>query len=165
MIPIPRLYKRRWLEEYKAHRSMTPLVLDVMPWGEMRERETFAPILDPYYQMLQHSGLLYGFPVVYPFTDPKYRELADFRKAKYVLLDMLLFTALQEMEQHAITASSSERVSQAVAWMESYYEGMAAEDDKNKADSMGEIIFGLVSFRLNLFDFSKKEINNHLFWD
>lgn len=165
MIPIPQLYKRRWLEEYKAHRFVTPLVLDVMPWGEMAEREAFAPVLDPYYQMLQHSGLLYGLPVVYPFTDPKFRELPDFRRAKYVLLDMLLFTALQEMEQYAITASSSERVSQAVAWIESYYEGMAAVDDKNKADSLGEIIFGRVSFRRNWFDFSKKGINNHLFWD
>jgi hypothetical protein len=166
MIPVPRFYKRRWLEEYLLHRSATPLVLDVLSWGEMEKSEVFAPILDPYYQMLQHSGLLYGLPVVYPFTDKQFREVPDFKKAKYVLLDMLLFTAVEEISSHgSSTAEYATKVRLAITWVEQYYRGMAAVDDKNKSDSLGELIFGRVSFRRNWFDFSKKGINSHLFWD
>ncbi len=156
--------RRRWFDEYLQHRQAVPLVLDVLPWEEISPQAATISAGNAYYPMLQYSGLIYGFPVVYPFTDESYKQLPADRLARYILLDMLMFTALKELDVlEAMDLSAKTQL--AAAWIQSYYFGQGEVQDPNKSDSIEDLIFKRVSFRRSWLDFSKKGINSHLFWD
>lgn len=156
--------RRPWFDAYLKHRQDHPLILDVIDWKKIAP-EAGSPIsTDPFYQMLQLSGLIYGFPVFYPFEDEKYKKLPPAVRVRYLLLDMLMFTAIQEMDELPGPAYC-DKVQLAATWIKNYYLGQGAVQDPNKADNIEEVIFKRIVFRRSWLDFSGKGINSHLFWD
>lgn len=156
--------RRPWFDDYLKHREDHPLSLEVIDWKNIAP-EAGSPIsADPFYQMLQLSGLIYGFPVFYPFDDDKYKKLPPAVQVRYLLLDMLVFTAIQEMEGFS-GPFYRDKVQLAATWIKNYYLGQGNVQDPNKADNIEEVIFKRIVFRRSWLDFSGKGINSHLFWD
>ena len=120
---------QNWFEQYIAFRQQHPLVLKEMrPLSEildMGSSERFESLRHPLYLCLQHSGMLYGFPIHYPFEEsaPFTGQLPKGWLAKLILLDTIIY-AISLEEGQPEGEAFARMVAKVGACLRTYYHKM-----------------------------------------
>lgn len=159
-----------WYQEYLDFRKSHPLSLKATnpayEWMGAELTDRFESLKHPLYLCMQQSGILYGFPVYYPFQmeEIELHRFSEAEMAKLILLDTLLYAAL--IQNNMPTGLAYEQALARIGiQIQNYYSGLhwnGAEKDKVFTE---EIIFHRVRYKKSYFDFAKNGINTHLFWD
>jgi hypothetical protein len=117
----------------------------------------------PAYAILQCSGLIYGFPAQYPFRPAPEVKMKGKNKAKMILLDLILYSAL--VRKSGDETAYEEKVEETARLISSYYQGVHDIASQGEEPSIENILLDRVAYRKNYFDFRRSGINSHLFWD
>lgn len=161
---------KSWFEQYIAFRQQHPLVLkDMRPLSEILQLKSggrFESLRRPLYLCLQHSGMLYGFPIHYPFEEsaPFIGELSSGRRAKLILLDSIVYAISLEEGQPEGAAYAS-MVARVGACLRTYYRKVSEYGPGETMEYTEEVLFHRVRYKKNHLDFRHTGINSHLFWD
>ena len=159
-----------WFDQYIEYRKKHSLEPNsIRPIAEGIDEgilERFSSLKDPFYLLLQQSGLIYGFPIHYPFLDPEdwIQKLHPRIKAKLILLDVMYYGAYEE-NFRAKGFKSTEVAEQLGHLMRAYYESLQKHKRSDDLEVIEDLIIQRVKIRKNYFDFRKSGINTHLFWD
>ncbi len=158
-----------WFEQYLQYRQMHPLkvsnIRTITDDMHATLLQRFASLEHPAYAVLQQSGLIYGFPVHYPFENPGdwLEKMSDTARAKLILLDVMLYLGLSE-QPNASThdASIVEHYGQQIR---KYYTALHRYAKDTDEEWIEQLIFERVRFKKSYFDFRKTGISSQLFWD
>jgi hypothetical protein len=156
-----------WFDAYLAYRKAHPLrfrkVSEVAPQAGGYEG---AGAPSPFYAALQQSGLVYGFPVHYPFEseDGLLEQLTETERAKLVLLDVMMHARLLD---HPLPEGEpyAREIERNGALMRTYYAGLHRYAHEEETELLEQILFKRVRFKKNYFDFRKTGVSSLLFWD
>ena len=160
----------RWLKQYIAFRQRYPLVLkDKRPLSQIVERESgqqFTSLYHPLYLCLQHSGMLYGFPISYPFIEsaPFIKKLSARARAKLILLDTIVFAIYLE-EKKPQGEAYRQMVGRVGSCLRNYYRKLSEYGPGEEMEYTEEALFHRIHYKKNHLDFRHNGINSHLFWD
>ncbi len=154
-----------WLDAYLKHRQQHPIALDTPQWRSIGITDAqiaqFRSTRQPFYLTLLYSGLIYGFPVHYPFTPSDEIPESGLRKIKMTLLDIMIQSILPELEGDSV----AEAIGVAGQQIKRYYQLLDLAVGEGKSDSVEGILLERVAFKKSLLDFRKTGVNSHLFWD
>ena len=145
------------------------MLRDMRPLSEILElklADNFESLRHPLYLCLQHSGMLYGFPIHYPFEEsaPFIRRLSAEWLAKLILLDTIIF-AISLEEGQPEGQAYIEMVARACACLRHYYQKISEYGPGETMEYTEEVLFHRVRYKKNHLDFRHTGINSHLFWD
>ena len=161
---------KSWFEQYIAFRQQHPLVLrDMRPLSEILKVESaklFESLRHPLYLCLQHSGMLYGFPIHYPFEEsaPFIGRLSAGQRAKLILLDTIVF-AISLEEEWEEGRTYAQMVASVGSCLHTYYRKLSEYGPGETLEYTEEVLFQRVRYKKNHLDFRHTGINSHLFWD
>ncbi len=161
---------KSWFEQYLAFRQGHPLELkEERPLSEIVESqaaERFESLRHPLYLCLQHSGMLYGFPVYYPFRPaaPFIEGLAPVYLAKLILLDTIVYAIWLE-EGKPGGQAYARLVARVGSCLRAYYLRLHEYGPGQPVEYTEEALFHQVRYKKNHLDFRHTGINSHLFWD
>lgn len=157
-----------WFEAYIEYRKRHPLrflkLSELAPELSELEAQRFQHP-SPFYAALQQSGLVYGFPVHYPFqtTNGLFEKLSESERAKLTLLDVMMHARLlEQMPENEVYAQEIEENGRL---MRKYYACLHKYAPQEEAELLEQILFKRVRFKKNYFDFRKTGISSLLFWD
>ncbi len=159
-----------WFNDYLHFRKHHPLQFDHV--NKLAERlqeslaDRFTCLDNPLYAVLQQSGLIYGFPVHYPFQSANgtLDKLQHPDRAKLILLDIMVHAQL--LEKELPTGAAYElSVEQTGQFIRNYYSGIHQYAHIEAPELLEQILFQRVHFKKNYFDFRKTGISSQLFWD
>lgn len=143
-----------WFEQYCSFRKKFPPAA-VLPsqqiWTGQIQESTWSKA-DEQYHLLLISGLIYGFPFIYPLQPQPNTNLPAKIANQLLLLDLLWYSVL--------TYPLEEEPS---VLIRGFYQGMNKQD-RSEA-SLENLIRDHVNFSSHWLDWSKKGVNTHLFWD
>lgn len=160
-----------WFEAYLHYRKLHPLrflkLSELAPELSAYEAQRFQHT-SPFYAALQQSGLVYGFPVHYPFqtTDGLFATLSENERPKLILLDVMMHARL--LDQQVIEPKGEayvKEIEQSGVLMRRYYECLHKYAPHEETELLEQILFKRVRFKKSYFDFRKKGISSLLFWD
>ncbi len=161
---------KTWFDQYIEFRQQHPLLLkDTRPLSEIVQAGSaghFESLRHPLYLCLQHSGMLYGFPIHYPFEEsaPFIAKLSAGWRAKLILLDTIIFAiALEEGQPEG--EAYARLVARVGACLRTYYLKISEYGPGETMEYTEEVLFHRVRYRKNHLDFRHTGINSHLFWD
>ena len=161
---------KSWFEQYIAFRQRHPLVLrDMRPLSEIlkvESAELFESLRHPLYLCLQHSGMLYGFPIHYPFVEsaPFIGHLSAGQRAKLILLDTIIY-AISLEEKNMEAGAYAQMVVRVGSRLRTYYRKLSEYGPGETLGYTEEVLFHRVRYKKNHLDFRHTGINSHLFWD
>lgn len=162
---------KSWFDQYVNYRKKHPLKPANLTRrsfpifnAAIQQKEKFKSLRHPLYNMLQKSGLIYGFPIRYPFA-PLALKLPKKFQTKFILMDIILFSVLQREEEAGMQRSYSEQVDLAAWLIKNYYQGVHTYLNLDKKNTIEQILVNRVTFKKSMFDFRKSGTNSHLFWD
>lgn len=161
---------QNWFEQYIAFRQQCPLALrEMRPLSEMLDIESaarFESLRHPLYLCLQHSGMIYGFPVHYPFEEsaPFAGRLSAGWRAKLILLDTIIYAVCLE-EGQPTGEAYVQMVARAGACLRTYYRRLSEYGPGETMEYTEDVLFHRVRYKKNHLDFRHTGINSHLFWD
>lgn len=161
---------KNWFEQYIAFRQQHPLELKEMrPLSEildMGSAERFESLRHPLYLCLQHSGMLYGFPIHYPFEEsaPFIGQLPKGWLAKLILLDTIIY-AISIEEGQPEGEAFARMVAKVGACLHTYYHKLHEYGYGQAGDYTEDALFQQIKYITNHLDFRHTGINSHLFWD
>lgn len=162
---------KNWFEQYISFRKSNPLQPGNLTQrsfpifnAALQQKEKFKSLKHPLYNMLQKSGLIYGFPVKYPFQ-PLPQKSSKRIRTKFILMDMILYSVLQHKEGIDKDINYVEKVDFACKLVQQYYQGVYRYLELDDKNTIEQILVNRVVFKKSLFDFRKSGINSHLFWD
>ena len=124
----------------------------------------FESLEHPLYHLLQSSGVIYGFPLNYPFK-PEPGRMSLKNKTFLTLIDIVLYCVLEVVEEKLAISSYEQKVEKAGELLRTYYLGIYDHLPNASESSIDSILLNRVSFKKNFFDFRKSGINSHFFWD
>lgn len=159
----------QWFDEYLRYRRQHPLqfqntdvLVDSLNGGETERFQ--RP--HPFYIALQQSGLVYGFPVHYPFQveNGLLEELSDSERAKLILLDVMMHARLLDSELPVGDAYAAV-IDKNGSLMRRYYEALYEYGHGEETTLLEQILFKRVRFKKSYFDFRKTGVSSLLFWD
>ncbi|HMQ50023.1 MAG TPA: hypothetical protein PKA00_21465 [Saprospiraceae bacterium] len=159
-----------WYQEYLNYRKSHPLSLKAAnpayEWMGAELTDRFESLKHPLYLCMQQSGILYGFPVYYPFyfDEAVLRRFSEAEQAKLILLDTLLYAGLLQ-EEMPEGAAYEEALIRLGLRIQDYYRGLHWNGAEKEKVFTEEIIFHRVRYKKSYFDFAKNGVNTHLFWD
>ena len=157
--------KGAWLGAFFQERSGTPLAVALPEWQKFGLDDSqiaqFRSTREPFYNMLLSSGLIYGFPVDYPFLPDLPDSMTGIRRVKVILLDIMLKSVPQD-SRDAGWESHVTRVGESI---KGYYRLLHKVVGEEEAYSIEEILFERVAFKKSFWDFRSSGVNSHLFWD
>ncbi|MCP3931892.1 MAG: TerB family tellurite resistance protein [Bacteroidetes bacterium] len=160
-----------WFFQYANHRKKNPLQLETMDVNTFGLDDQNFDRIPTYhnvvYGLLQRSGLIFGFPVRYPFEASFTSSLYSQKEiAKLTLLDIIIFSALlQNKNLSNPSLNYAEKIDFIKRRLLTYYFGFLQKDKNDKTVTIENLLLNRVSFRKSFFDFRKSGINSHLFWD
>lgn len=159
-----------WFDEYLRYRQLHPLQFNSVNQiaeelnGKVFDR--FQSLDNPFYAVLQQSGLIYGFPVHYPFQSDNglAEKLRETERAKLILLDIMMHARLLNwhMPQGEAYAQAILQTGQRII---SYYRGIHQFGHEEPPEMLEKVLFQRVRFKKSYFDFRKTGISSQLFWD
>lgn len=161
---------KSWFEQFLSFRQQFPLELEEgQPLSEIIELkavERFESLRQPLYLCLQHSGMLYGFPINYPFkpSAPFINKLPERFRAKLILLDTMIYAVWLE-EGQPEGAAYARMVGNAGACLRTYYQKLHEYGYGQPVEYTEEALFQRVRYKKNHLDYRHTGINSHLFWD
>lgn len=148
-----------WFDTYIRYRQQHPLQLQGESPGDF-------PPPHPFYASLQRSGLVYGFPIDYPFEADKegLDKLSDSERAKLILLDVMMHACVVDnsLPEDETYEQVIDRNGQR---MRSYYEGLHVYGHEEETTLLEQILFKRVRFKKSIFDFRRTGVSSLLFWD
>ncbi len=163
-------YSPHWFDEYLDYRRSHPLQFNGVQQlvddlnGQVQGR--FQSMENPFYAVLQQSGLIYGFPVHYPFQAPNglLEKLEATERAKLILLDIMIHARLLD---HRLPTGEAyaKAIEQSGQMIQQYYQGIHQFEHSDAPEVLEKILFHRVRFRKSYFDFRKTGISSQLFWD
>lgn len=161
-----------WFEEYIDFRRDHPLqpnnIRPIMEGMDVAVLQRFKCLENPLYPMLQHSGLIYGFPVYYPFQPLGLAvgKMASVKKAKLILLDVMMYASLLQKPGFDQSAYQQE-ITRIARLIQSYYAGIQqfTKDEDEEPELIERLLFKRIRQKKNLLNFKKTGVNSHLFWD
>lgn len=155
-----------WFKQYIAYRKQHPIELDLFDpeaYGVgTDELQLYESVHHPLYLMLLHSGLVYGFPFIYPFRPAPAEKLKQRWITKLTLIDITVFSVLKRFRGEM---SYEQRLDRSVQLLQLYYRGLQQYSGGLPRTSIDHILSHHVSFRRNWIDWRRSGINCHLFWD
>ncbi|MFN7115254.1 MAG: hypothetical protein ACK4TA_00555 [Saprospiraceae bacterium] len=157
-----------WFDAYIEYRKLHPLrflkLSELAPELGTYEAQRFHHP-NPFYAALQQSGLVYGFPVHYPFqtTNGSFEKLSESERAKLTLLDVMMHARL--LEQIPEDEAYAQEIEENGKLMRTYYECLHKYAPQEETELLEQILFKRVRFKKNYFDFRKTGISSLLFWD
>ncbi len=161
---------KSWLESYLYLRQQYPLrPARPAPLPDALKKqagERFGSFHHPLFQCMQQSGIAFGFPLAYPFTDPQGLAGALPRTdlAKLILLDTLLYSVcLYEGEPGG--RAYVETVARFGRSLRAYYQRLHRSAHGQVQSFVEDILFRRVQYKKSYFDFRRSGVNSHLFWD
>ncbi|MCB0569545.1 MAG: hypothetical protein KDC66_07275 [Phaeodactylibacter sp.] len=159
-----------WFEQYLAFRRQHPLALkEERPLSAIIEPEAaarFESLRHPLYLCLQHSGMLYGFPIHYPFklSVPAIGKLPAPYLAKLILLDTIMYAIWLE-EGRPEGEAYTRLVASVGASLSTYYRQLHEHGLGQPVEYLEDALFYRARYKKNQLDFRHTGINSHLFWD
>lgn len=158
-----------WFDQYLEFRRQFALALDIPDprrFGfSAAQLEALSSLRHPLYTMLLHSGLIYGFPFVYPFKLPAGLKKEPEWQTELVMVDMLLYTTLEALGATNPELVYTEKLERAGALIKGYYKGILSVQSTQSKRSIEQVLTHRVRFHRNWLDWQKTGINPHLFWD
>jgi hypothetical protein len=159
-----------WFDQYLDYRRAHPLQFD--DGSDLAEdlndkvQQRFTCLHDPFYIALQRSGVIYGFPVHYPFQSPNgvLKKLSGRERAKLILLDLLMHARLLRADLPTGEAYQ-DAIDETANLIIAYYRGLHQFGHQEEPELLERILFQRVRFKRNSFDFRKTGISSLLFWD
>lgn len=162
---------KNWFEQYIEYRKknvLKPGNLSQRSFpifnAALQQKEKFQSLRHPLYNMLQKSGLIYGFPVRYPF-EPLPKKQSKKIQTKFILMDMILYSVLDKEDEANPKTSYAEKVDLASNLVRNYYCSIHRYLELDEKNTIEQILVNRVDFKKSLFDFRKSGTNSHLFWD
>ncbi len=156
-----------WFDEYIEYRKRHPLVLDIADPAAVglapEYLHRFKSLQHPLYFMLLHSGLIYGFPFVYPFQPAPASNMPRKWVTKLLLVDLILFSVLDHFKSSALDYEM--QVDRAATLIRIYFSGLRQQSGGMSVGTIGRLLSEHISFRQNWVDWRRSGINCHLFWD
>jgi len=160
-----------WFEVYIDYRKQHPLrflkLSELAPELSEYEAQRFQH-RSPFYAALQQSGLVYGFPVHYPFQADNglFKKLSEINRAKLILLDVMMHARLLDQEIDVLEGEAyAQEIRQNGILMRTYYECLHKYAPHEETELLEQILFKRVRFKKSYFDFRKTGISSLLFWD
>lgn len=159
-----------WFDQYLNYRRAHPLRFDTP--GDLLEgingkaHDRFKSLHNPFYVALQRSGLVYGFPVHYPFqaTNGLLEKRSESDRAKLILLDLMMHARLLndnipdgQAYQNAIDKTANQIIA--------YYRGIHQYGYLEEPELVERILFHRIRFKRSFFDIRRRGISSQLFWD
>jgi hypothetical protein len=159
-----------WFDKYIAYRKRHPIAPDTFDpedFGvESDGLQLFESVHHPLYLMLLHSGLVYGFPFIYPFKPAPAEKLKQRWVTKLTLIDITIYSVLKRLSgEHAMKLSFEEKLDRASQVLRLYYRGLQQHAGGLPRSSIEHVLSHHISFRRNWMDWRRSGINCHLFWD
>lgn len=158
-----------WFDQYLLFRRQVPLELDIPDprrFGISAEQLKDVSLWqNPLYTMLLHSGLIYGFPFVYPFKLPAGIKKDAEWQTELALVDMLLYSTLEALRTQQPDMSYEHQLDRAGDLIKAYYSGVLSVQFTQGKRSIEQLLTHRVRFHRNWLDWQKTGINPHLFWD
>ena len=159
-----------WLERYLEYRKRHPVEPDMVNpsvFGlDTRGLERFESVRHPLYLLLLHSGLIYGFPFIYPFSPAPSQQLRGQEIIRLALIDMLTFSVLRQFESSgADHGDYGAQLDRAAGLIRVYFRGMEPYAGTRHVDTLGELLSRHITFRNTWLDWRRSGVNCHLFWD
>ncbi len=156
-----------WFDQYLSYRQKHPLHLETVAPPAREAAERFESLRHPFYLSLQQSGLLYGFPIHYPFVNEDHKQiqaLPTTRRAKLILLDTMLHVRLLEHPPQT-KENYAQAINENGKRIREYYRGLHEFGLQRAPELTESILLQRVSYRKSFFDFQRSGINSDLFWD
>lgn len=159
-----------WFDDYLEYRRTHPLrFLDVSMIAEELNNKVFTrfeSLHNPFYTALQRSGLIYGFPVHYPFeaTNGLLAQLSDGDRAKLILLDLMMHGRLLDKPIPS-GAAYADAIDQTAHLIVTYYQSVHQFGHAEEPELLERVLFHRVRFKKSSLDFRKSGISSQLFWD
>lgn len=158
-----------WFDDYLNYRRQYPLqfqntdvLVDRLNGGATERFQRPSP----FYNALQQSGLVYGFPVHYPFQNENglVKSLSESDRAKLILLDVMMHARLlnTQLPTGDAYAHAIDRIG---SLMRRYYEALYEYAHGEETTLLEQILFKRVRFKKSYFDFRKTGVSSLLFWD
>lgn len=161
---------KSWLESYLSLRQAHPLrpaAKAPLPNPLKKQAgERFRSFHHPLYQCMQQSGIAFGFPLAYPFADPRglAQALPRADLAKLILLDTLLYAVCLHEGEPAGDAYVA-TVARFGRSLRRYYQQLHRSAHGQVQSFVEDILFQRVQYKKSYFDFRRSGVNSHLFWD
>ena len=160
-----------WFDHYVSYRKEHPVWPDSLLSlaREVRHgvEERFPSLHHPFYLALQRSGLIYGFPVDYPFKNSDHAfilALPARRRAKLILLDLMLHARMLE-NGRPDAGSYPAAVEREARNIRAYYYGLQVYGGRQEPDLIEAVLLKRVRYRRRYLNFQKTGLNSQLFWD
>lgn len=159
-----------WFDQYLDFRKTHPIELDLpdpVRFGFTAEQiQESNSLSNPLYTMLLHSGLVYGFPFLYPFKPVPSGPFDDRWRTKLALVDMIMFSTLNELKvRDEVSADYEVHLAAAGDLVRTYYSGILSAHGSEEVRSIEQLLAHRVTFHQNWLDWRRTGINTHLFWD
>lgn len=159
-----------WFDQYITLRKIHPVVPDIPDPAQLGFSEKAlhegGSWGNPLYSMLLHSGLIYGFPFLYPFKPAPPDKPGSRWATKLLLIDMILYGALEKHgTPYANNADYAEALDEAAQHVRDFYQGIMQAYNGESGHSIEYLLGHRVTFYRNWLDWRKSGINTHLFWD
>ncbi|MDX1939406.1 MAG: hypothetical protein SFU99_02580 [Saprospiraceae bacterium] len=159
-----------WFDEYLRYRELHPLTFNSVSEiaedlnGQVFNR--FQSLGNPFYAALQQSGLIYGFPIHYPFqmNIGLLEKLKETERAKLILLDTMMYARLFNRPFFSGEAYT-QAIRQTGQLIQDYYNGIHLYKHSETPEMLEKVLFERVRFQKSYLDFRKTGINSQLFWD
>lgn len=159
---------RKWFEEYLVFRKRYPINIDLLE-PELRgvaDLMQISSLENPrhsLYNLLQNSGLAYGFPVQYPFQPGPQKRISIQKSAKLILIDTLIYIIFQK--ESWSSRQMPDKIEEAGQLIQGYYRGMNRFSPHADEDMIEKLLLQRIAFKRSFLDFRRSGINSHLFWD
>lgn len=148
-------HQPNWFEQYCAFRKKFPpevMLSSPQIWMGQQQDTTYRKP-DEQYQLMLNSGLIYGFPFIYPLQPQPNSTLPPKVANQLLLLDLLWYSIL--------TSPVKEEPS---VLIREFYQGMNNQVS-SRTTSLETLISDHVNFSSHWLNWGKKGVNTHLFWD
>ena len=159
-----------WFDQYISLRKTHPVAPDIPDPAQLGfsvgQAEHPGSWGNPLYSILLHSGLIYGFPFLYPFKPAPPDKPGSRWATKLLLIDMILCGALQKQGNlNPKRADYAEAIEAAALHIRNYYRGIMQAYNGESGHSIEYLLGHRVTFYRNWLDWRRSGINTHLFWD
>ncbi|MFZ4428309.1 MAG: hypothetical protein ACOYOO_14215 [Saprospiraceae bacterium] len=159
-----------WFDQYIALRKTHPVVPDIPDPAQLGFSETAPQGAgswgNPLYSLLLHSGLIYGFPFLYPFKPAPPDKPGTRWATKLLLIDTILYGGLEKQTGLQPNSTAySQALDQVALHIRGYYQGIMQAHNGESGHSIEYLLGHRVTFYRNWLDWRKSGINTHLFWD
>jgi len=146
-----------WFDQYIALRKIHPVVPDIPDPAQLgfseKDPQEDGSWGNPLYSLLLHSGLIYGFPFLYPFKPAPPDKPGTRWATKLLLIDTILYAALEKQGAlHLRGTTHIQALDQIAGYIRDYYQGIMQAYNGESGHSIEYLLGHRVTFYRNWLD-------------